>query len=65
MSALDLTGSGLARALARIASGPAIDRVVRERAETRAENMRGEGRSVRLVRNDPADYEIVADGEGR
>jgi len=65
MSALDLTGRGLARALARIASGPAIDRAVRERAETRAEDMRGEGHPASIVRNGPADYEIVADGEGR
>lgn len=61
MRALDLTQADLLRALRQVASRPAVDRVVRARADEVAAAIEGEGQgaSARVVRRGAGDYSVV------
>lgn len=66
MTALDLTGRDLVRALADAARRPSVDRAVRARATALAADMAARGQDARIVRLGAADYAVTAprDGEG-
>ena len=65
MSALDLTGNGLIRALgAAIAARPSVDAAVRAKAESIAARIAEAGVEARVVRRGHGDYAVEATRSG-
>jgi hypothetical protein len=72
MSAIDLTGGDLLRALANVAARPAVDAAVRQRADAVAEEIEarangagiGPATVVRVLREGPGDYAVTVSAPG-
>ncbi len=65
--ALKLTGADLVRALSAAVASPAVDRAVRQRAETVARAVAaaaGNGVATRLTRRESGDYVVSVAGAG-
>jgi hypothetical protein len=68
VSALDLTGADLIRALGDVTKRPAVDGAVRARAEALAGEIErqagGAPTTVRVIRRGPSDYAVTVSAPG-
>jgi hypothetical protein len=61
-TSLALTGTDLARAIAEVARLPAVDAALRERADTLAADLAGNGIVTRVLRRETGDYAVSVEG---